>query len=318
MLFVYEDSRWKDHRPGPGHPERPERLDAARRGLQGLSVQRRTAEPAEPGALHAVHTEAHVRRVCDSAGRPAVFDADTVTSEGSVQAALLAAGAAVDAAHQLAHGHRSLVLSRPPGHHAPADRAMGFCLFNNAAVAAAALADQGIRVAVFDPDVHHGNGTEAIFAHREDVLYVSLHRWPFYPGTGAAEVVYGGANLNVPLPAGSGDRIYVPAMDQVVVPAMERFAPDAVIISAGYDALGGDPLGGMQLSVEGLATLWRRLCERWPCMAVLEGGYDLDLLEQGIAATARVLDGQDTPSVDVAPPAPWQHTLQRWDHPLLP
>lgn len=177
-------------------------------------------------------------------------------------------------------------------------------------------------MAVVDPDVHHGNGTQEIFYDHPEVLYASLHRFPFYPGSGAAEEIGRGEGrgrtLNIPLPVGVGDAHYLAAADVLLLPALEAFAPDAIVISAGYDALAGDPLGGMSLSPEGLAALWFRLVRRWPCMAVLEGGYALGPLRAGLEATARVLTGAPAPDPDgPGLDAAWEARLRAWRHPLL-
>jgi acetoin utilization deacetylase AcuC-like enzyme len=204
----------------------------------------------------------------------------------AVDAALLAAGAAIGAVE-----HGGFALVRPPGHHALPAAAMGFCVFGNVAIAARhAQRALGVgRVAILDWDVHHGNGTEEIFRGDESVLFVSLHRWPFYPGTGGPGE--GDATtLNVPLAAGSGDDEYVAAMDDVVVPAIRRFDPELLLVSAGYDAAAGDPLGGMLVTEAGFAALAERAAELAPRLAlVLEGGYDPDTLPGLVAATLHAL-----------------------------
>lgn len=320
-MIVFDSDCFDAHHPADGHPERVERVIAAREALRGLGFDQREARPATSDELLAVHQPAYVERLLSTRGRRAVLDLDTLTSAGSIDAALRGAGGAIQAAEALIAGTPSFVLCRPPGHHATADQAMGFCLFNNAAVAAAWLAARGRRVAIIDPDVHHGNGTQAIFWGRREVLYVSLHRYPFYPGTGAAGEYGAGAGLgttlNVPLAAGAGDGHYHAAMRQRVLPALNAFAPDAVILSAGYDALDGDDMGGMGLSVAGLAALWAEITRRWPTLAVLEGGYNLDTLAAGVRATARVLAGQEHPPMHAPDPQGWVSQMARWTHPLL-
>jgi acetoin utilization deacetylase AcuC-like enzyme len=256
--------------PTGHHPESPRRL----RVLLDAVGAWTDAVPATAEQIERCHTREHVSVVRELAG-PGWLDGDTPVSETSYEAALLAAGGAIQAA---ASGGFALV--RPPGHHALADRAMGFCLFNNAAVAArAAQAELGLgRVAIVDWDVHHGNGTQAIFWDDPTVLYVSLHEWPFYPGTGAP----GEGNettVNVPLRAGSGNEEYLRAFEEVVEPAVRGFEPDLLIVSAGFDAHADDPLASMQMTGHGFRQLARRCRGLAPRVAaVLEGGYNLDTL----------------------------------------
>jgi acetoin utilization deacetylase AcuC-like enzyme len=300
-LGFYDDALFRQHDAGPGHPERPARLEAVEEGLRrsGVACVRRACRPATEAELLRVHTSAHVARVAATAGRTVRFDPDTQASPRSYDAALHAAGAVVEAVDAVLQGalDRAFCAVRPPGHHALADRAMGFCLFNNVAVGAAHALARGIaRVAIVDFDVHHGNGTEAIFAAEPRVLYVSTHAFPFYPGTGAAADRGRGAGIgttiNVPLRAGSGDTEYARVYRETLVPAVRAFDPQLVLVSAGFDAHRDDPLAGMDVTEAGYALIAQACVEMAgtaPIVVALEGGYDLEAIAASTAAVLRVL-----------------------------
>ncbi len=314
LILIHSD-RFAEHLTPPGHPERPERADV----LDAVASRwRDRAEVVAPRAatreqLLRVHDVDYVRRIAETAGRSAKLDADTYTSPESYEVALLAAGAAIDAVERVMGGsHRAAAaLVRPPGHHAERDRAMGFCLFNNVAVAAAhARASGAAKVAIVDYDVHHGNGTQHIFEHDPTVLYISTHQFPYYPGTGAAdEIGVGrgeGFTVNLPLEAGSVDDDYQAVFNAVVVPVLDQFEPDLLIVSAGFDAHERDPLGGMRLTTPSFGAMTMALrqvaeeCCRGRIVAVTEGGYDLHALSASLDV---VLDAMSGPAAAPAWPA---------------
>jgi acetoin utilization deacetylase AcuC-like enzyme len=298
------------------HPERAARILAIEAELERhdwLGMTRIEAPRVAAETLTAVHPARHVHAIeelCKTVppARGAI-DADTIVSEHSYEAALHAAGGAVELVDLLLRGEASTGISalRPPGHHAEPLRAMGFCLFDNVAVAARhALDAHGLeRVLVLDWDVHHGNGTNAAFHSSPEVLFVSLHESPLYPGTGPASDVGSGAGVgctvNIPVAAGAGDAVYLSLLEHVVAPLARAHAPQLILISAGFDAHRDDPLANLCLTEEGfagMAGIVRALGAELeaPVGAVLEGGYDLRALAASTAATLRVLTGLDTPA----------------------
>jgi acetoin utilization deacetylase AcuC-like enzyme len=307
---VVLEPRMLAHDAGRGHPERPERLRVLLDHLDGASgLVRLPARAATEDELTLVHPAAHVERVAATAGRPrVVFDPDTATSPHTYEAARLAAGSVLVACEAALAGEigSAFVPVRPPGHHAERERPMGFCFFNNVAIAAAWVRTRGIRrVAVVDWDLHHGNGTQHAFEDDPDLLYVSTHQSPFYPGTGAAQEVGAGAGagrtVNLPLPAGFGDAEYVRAFREVIAPIVRQFAPEFVLVSAGFDCDHRDPLGSMMVTPAGFAAMAASCAELAAASAggrvvvVLEGGYDLAALVEGADATLAGLRGTPPP-----------------------
>ncbi len=303
-MHVYSDPVFERHVNGLSGVEVPRRFPAAVAGIEeagraGLPIERLPCGPAGEDALARVHTRGYVERLrelSDAGG--GYLDPDTALGPGSFEVAALASGAACAAVDSALAGEGSFAVVRPPGHHAGADYAMGFCLFNHAAVAAAHARSLGVgRVAVLDWDIHHGNGTQDVFYGDGAVLYLSVHRSPFYPGTGKAEEAGEGEGfgftVNVPLPGRSGEDVYAEAFAGVLVPVLREYAPGLLIVSAGYDAHAADPLGGMGLEADSFArfaALLSAVCREAgapPPAFVLEGGYDLDALARSVAATVR-------------------------------
>jgi acetoin utilization deacetylase AcuC-like enzyme len=310
------DERFRLHAAPYDHPESPARLAAIESRLErdGLTARCRRipAREATRGELLAVHTPGHLARIDATSLRSLTqLDEDTYAVAESALAARLAAGALIDLTLAVASGElaNGFALLRPPGHHAEADHAMGFCLFNNVAIAARAAQAGGTRVLIVDWDLHHGNGTQHTFQDDPDVLYFSTHQFPFYPGTGRANETGGpnarGRTVNVPWPGGMGDADYLAAFDRVLLPAARVFAPDLVLVSAGFDAAEGDPLGSMRISPAGYAAMTARLLAiaSGRLVLALEGGYALDAIAVSAAACLRVLLGESPPPADLGPPS---------------
>jgi acetoin utilization deacetylase AcuC-like enzyme len=304
VLFATH-SAYLEHLAGPRHPERPERLGAVLEGVRLADVADAIValepRPAARVELERVHPSWYLDRMetmCAAGGGR--LDPDTYASAGTFHAASLAAGAGLSAVEALRGGlgDSAFCAVRPPGHHASATESMGFCMISNVAVVAAALADQGERVMVFDYDAHHGNGTQAVFYDDPRVLFVSYHQWPLYPGSGDVDETGSGdgvgTTLNIPLPAGTTGDVYLRAFDEIVAPVAERFAPTWVIISAGFDAHRDDPLTDMGLAAGDYGLLTGRGLSLVPAgrrLVMLEGGYDLDALTYCSAEVMRELAG---------------------------
>lgn len=309
MRFGYNET-CLEHDTGERHPETPDRLLAIRRGLaRSHGVEYVEAAPATLETVRRVHDSDYltaVKRFCENGGGN--WDPDTLATEGTWEAALASAGLAKWAAQEAAAGADGLEtpfsLGRPPGHHAIEDDAMGFCFINNAAVAARAVIEEGLAdsVAIIDWDVHHGNGIQEIFYEVEDICYASIHEDGLYPGTGEVGETGGGpaagTNVNVPLPPGGGDAEYRAAFEDVIVPVVEAFGADLLLVSAGFDAHRHDPISRMHVSTEGyglFTTIVRTMADRHDAglAYVLEGGYSLDMLADGVEMVHEVHAGRE-------------------------
>jgi len=302
-MLLYTHSACLDHLPGPGHPESPARLRAVLESLDHdrfATLDRVEAPRATRAQLARTHADAMIDEV--TAASPgegfSQLDADTIMSPASLEAALRAAGAVCAAVDALIDGKatRAFCAVRPPGHHATRDTAMGFCLFNSVAVGAAHALSRGLsRVAIVDFDVHHGNGTQDIFCNDRRVLYASTHQMPLYPGTGAAEETGVGNIVNAPLPPAANSAVFRDACRAVVLPAVERFKPQLVMISAGFDAHYLDPLANINLGAEDYDWITRELVDvarrhaQGRVVSSLEGGYSLTALRQSTVAHVSAL-----------------------------
>jgi len=323
-VAFYDDPLFRQHDPGPGHPEKADRVDAVAEAGERLQARLlfRKPRPATREELLRVHDAAYLDQVAATAGRVVRLDPDTQTSARSHEVALLAAGAVVDAVDRVLAGEidRAFCCVRPPGHHAERDRAMGFCLYNSVAVAAAHALARGLkRVLVIDFDVHHGNGTQHIFEKDPRVLYLSSHAFPFYPGTGALDEIGEGKGrgytVNFPLPSGCGDAEYARVYRELAVPVGRAFDPELLIVSAGYDPGAGDPISPMNVTANGFAEVARAClatadgAAKGRAIFALEGGYHLQNLEEGTLASLHALL-DDPPAVPV-PRAPDDPSFDR-------
>ena len=308
VTAIVRDKRFLDHRTGSRHPETPQRIEAIYEMLDqpGMIGRFVTIEPrlAEDAEILLVHSPEYLGKVASTATREyTALSPDTIASADSYLAARLAVGGLLQAVTEVASGHydNAFALVRPPGHHAEINRAMGFCLFNNAALAAAyARRVLGLeRVLILDWDVHHGNGTQHIFEMDDTVFFFSIHQYPHYPGTGSyTETGLGkgeGFTVNIPLAKGYGDSEYAAILHSLLPPLATEFKPDMIIVSAGFDPHEADPLGGMQLSPKGFAALTRCLmevansCCRGRIVLVLEGGYDVPTIGDNVKAVLNEL-----------------------------
>lgn len=318
--YVLNDNHVKH--VAPGHPEHPRRLEHIHQHLVQSDVHPRLvrvpAVPASREQLERVHTPRYIEHVLEMSYREGYLDPDTYVCDGTWDAALHAAGGTIALVREIVAGHldNGFALVRPPGHHAERDRGMGFCIFNNVAIAArAAQSEMGIgRVLILDWDVHHGNATQHTFYDDPSVMYISIHQYPYYPGTGAVEERGAGPGegtiVNIPLPGGVGDEDYVYILEELVAPLTRRFHPDLILVSAGYDPHWRDPLASMEVTLTGFARMTRimrdlaeEVCDGRLAF-VLEGGYDLDVLAYAVLNTFRILLGEDERVEDPIGPGP--------------
>ncbi len=305
---VFKDDLFLEHDPGNSHVESPLRLRMIHNRLneEGKDFYYPKAEPAGEELLALNHSHSHIRRIKATAGKSySILDPDTCTSRKSYEAACLAAGSVVQGVRMLVNGeiNNGFALVRPPGHHAEAEAAMGFCLFNNIAIGAHyALRHLGVeKVLIVDWDLHHGNGTQHSFYDTDQVLYFSTHQYPCFPGSGAvAELGNGkgeGYTLNVPLPGGQGNEEFASIFNELLIPVARSYAPDLVLVSAGFDTYHADPLGSMRVSESGFAYMTRALMDLADqvcggrLLLALEGGYDIQGISTSVMAVLKELSG---------------------------
>ena len=308
MIAIHTHSVFSRHDTGPGHPERAARLDAAiegvaRAGLVSSIVRDAADHPETDRIIHKVHSSEYERELEETvrSGSRYFHSLDNPISSATFAAARAAVSTSMTAAQEMLETKRSFVIARPPGHHAERRSAMGFCFFNTIACVAEWLREQpGIeRVFIYDFDVHHGNGTQHLFEQRDDVYYASIHRFPFYPGTGAATEIGTGAGRgftkNIPVAGGEGDAAFLGATEDEIVRAIDDYRPNAILLSSGFDAHRRDPLGGMKVTERAYGEITRRIvecAERWSegrVFSLLEGGYDLEGLSASVAEHANAL-----------------------------
>lgn len=306
MLAVYNDPIFLKHQAGPGHPESPIRLEVIMRvcgSISGLHVIHQ-CQPSPQEYIELIHKREYVDYLKGLKGDYLyMLDPDTAFSPFSLEASFKAAGAVIEAVCFVfsAENNRAFCAVRPPGHHAESDKGMGFCIFNNIAIGSAYAINEGLanKVAIVDWDVHHGNGTQHAFYTEPKVLYISLHQYPYYPGTGSfdetGEAEGKGFTINLPMVAGSGDEEYRQAFNDKILPAIDDFKPDLLMISAGFDAHRNDPLAGIELSTDFYAEMTKMLVDlaKKHChgriVSVLEGGYDLNVLADSVKVHLEIL-----------------------------
>src|SRR5688572_16323772 len=309
MIAIHTHSVFSRHDTGFGHPERAERLDAAMEGVARAGLSDSIVRDAEPHPetdriIHKVHSSEYERELEETvrSGSRYFHSLDNPISSATFAAARTAVSASLTAKRKIERSKRSFVIARPPGHHAERRSAMGFCFFNTIACVAEWLREQpGIeRVFIYDFDVHHGNGTQHLFEHRDDVYYASIHRYPFYPGTGAANEIGMGAGRgftkNIPVAGGEGDAAFLRATEDEIVHAIDDYRPDVILLSSGFDAHRRDPLGGMKVTEQAYGEITRRIVEaanrhaQRRVFSLLEGGYDLEGLSASVAEHVNALN----------------------------